>query len=161
MDPLAKLFSLVYAQKAIPDQWRFAKKFPVHKKGSKQLIENYRPVANLCGASKIFERLILNRIAQIEELNNVDITGNQQHGFKKGRGTATAGLLLQSLIARALDDDCYVALASIDLSAAFDVVNVGLLIKRLRILGLPNDVITLIEMWLKELFLDGSCAVVV
>ena len=99
---------------------------------------------------KIFERLILNRIAQIEELNNVDITGNQQHCFKKGRGTATAGLLLQSLIARALDDDCYVALASIDLSAAFDVVDVGLLIKRLRILGLPNDVITLTEMWLKE-----------
>ena len=83
LDPLAKLFSLVYSQKAIPDQWRFAKIVPVHKKGSKQLIENYRPVANLCCASKIFERLILNRIAQIEELNNVDITGNQQLGFKK------------------------------------------------------------------------------
>ena len=80
LDPLAKLFFLVYSQKAIPDQWRFAKIVPVHKKGSKQLIENYRPVANLCCASKIFERLILNRIAQIEELNNVDITGNQQHG---------------------------------------------------------------------------------
>ena len=38
--------------------------------------------------------------------------------------TATAGLILQSLIARALDDDCYVALAGIDLSAAFDVVDV-------------------------------------
>ena len=74
------------------------------------MIENYRPVANLCCTSKIFERLILNRIAQIESLNNVDITGNQQHGFKKGRGTATAGLLLQSMIARALDDDCYIAL---------------------------------------------------
>ena len=83
LDPLAKLFSLVYAQKAFPDQWGFAKIVPVHKKGSKQLIENYRPVANLCCASKIFERLILNRIAQIEELNNVDITGNQQLGFKK------------------------------------------------------------------------------
>ena len=57
------------------------------------------------------------------------------------------------MIARALDDDCYVALASIDLSAAFDVVDVGLLIKRLRILGLPDDVITLIEMWLKERYL--------
>ena len=28
-------------------------------------------------------------------LNNVDNTGDQQHGFKKGRGTATAGRLLQ------------------------------------------------------------------
>ena len=92
LDPLAKLFTLVYAEKAIPDQGRFAKIVPVHKKGSKQLIDNYRPVANLCCASNIFERLILNRILQIEALNNVDLTGDQQHGFKKGRGMATAGL---------------------------------------------------------------------
>ena len=32
----------------------------------------------------------------------------------------------------------------------FLVFQLGLLIKRLRILGLPNDVITLTEMWLKE-----------
>ena len=43
-------------------------------------------------------------------------------------------------------------LAGIDLSAAFDVVDVELLIKRLKILGLPNDVIQLIKCWLKERF---------
>ena len=42
------------------------------------------------------------------------------------------------------------ALASIDLSAAFDIIDVDLLIKRLVILGLPNDVVNLIEIWLKE-----------
>ena len=52
------------------------------------------------------------------------------------KSTVTAGLILQSLIARALDDDCYVALAGIDLSGAFDVVDVKLLIKRLTIMGL-------------------------
>ena len=75
----------------------------------------------------------------------------------KNKSTATAGLILQSLIARALDDDCYVALAGIDLSAAFDVVDVvvdvELLIKRLKILGLPVDVIALIKIWLRERFL--------
>ena len=123
---------------------------PVHKKGNKCVIENYRPVANLCSSSKIFEKLILNRISQLEIINKVDITGNGQHGFKKNRGTATAGLLLQSLISRSLDDDEYVAMAGLDLSAAFDVVNVPLLIKRLKIIGLPGDVIGLIEIWLKE-----------
>ena len=78
--------------------------------------------------------------------------GKQQHGFMKNKSTATAGLLLQSLIARALDDDHYVALAGIDLSAAFDVVDVELLIKRLKILGLPNDVIQLMKCWLKKRF---------
>ena len=65
-------------------------------------------MANLCSASKIFERLILNRISHLEALNSVDITGKGQHGFKKGKGTVTAGLQLQSLIARALDDDNFV-----------------------------------------------------
>ena len=51
------------------------------------------------------------------------VGGKQQHGFMKNKSTITAGLILQSLIARALDNDCYVALAGIDLSAAFDVVD--------------------------------------
>ena len=52
------------------------------------------------------------------------MAGKQQHGFVKGKSTATAGLLIQSLIARALDDNQVVLLASLDLSAAFEIVNV-------------------------------------
>ena len=78
------------------------------------------------------------------------MSGKQQHGFKKSRSTATLGLQIQSLIARALDEDNYALMASIDLSAAFDVVNVDLLISRLRIIGLPVDLVGLIEIWLKK-----------
>ena len=41
-------------------------------------------------------------------------------------------------------------MASIDLSAAFDVVNIKLLLKRLKILGLPSDVVDLIKIWLNN-----------
>ena len=41
-------------------------------------------------------------------------------------------------------------MASLDLSAAFDIVNINLLLKRLTIIGLPNDVINLISIWLKD-----------
>ena len=37
------------------------------------------------------------------------------------------------------------ALAGIDLSAAFDVVDIDLLIQRLRILDLPCDVVELVK----------------
>ena len=40
-------------------------------------------------------------------------------------------------------------MASLDLSAAFDLVNLDLLMKRLKILGLPKDVIDLLEVWLR------------
>ena len=107
-------------------------------------------MASLCSTTKIFERLILNRINKLEAINKINLAGKEQHGFTKGKSTATAGLVLQSLIARALDDDHLVLLASIDLSAAFDIVNIGLLLKRLRVIGLPEDIISLVRIWLKE-----------
>ena len=41
-------------------------------------------------------------------------------------------------------------MASLDLSAAFDVVNIELLLKRLVIIGLPSDVTDLIGIWLSK-----------
>ena len=63
----------------------------------------------------------MNRISKLEKLNEINLVGKQQHGFVKGKSTATAGQLLQSLIARALDENQIVLLASLDLSAAFDM----------------------------------------
>ena len=105
LDPLSNLFEMIYCQKVIPGQWLVSKIIPVHKKGNKSHIENYRPVANLCSVSKVFEKLILNRIYELEIINGINLTGKQQHGFKKNKSTLTAGLLLQSLIAAALDDN--------------------------------------------------------
>ena len=56
------------------------------------------------------------------------------------------------MIARALDDNHLVLLASLDLSAAFDIVNVSLLVERLRVVGLPPDIVELIWIWLRERF---------
>ena len=44
-------------------------------------------------------------------------------------------------------------MASVDLSAAFDLVNIDLLMERLRIIGLPGDVVDLIRDWLRDRFL--------
>ena len=162
LPPIAKLFELIYEQKSIPQQWSISKIIPIHKKGPKTNIQNYRPIANLCAMTKVFEQLIINRIKEIEKLNKIDITGSSQHGFKQGRSTATAGLTIQSILSHALDQNKYSLMSSIDLSAAFDVVNVKLLIKRLKIIGLPNDVIELIEIWLSNRLLyvdlDGNCS---
>ena len=40
-------------------------------------------------------------------------------------------------------------MASLDLSAAFDLVDLDLLMKRLKIMGLPQDVLDLLEVWLR------------
>ncbi len=148
--PLSALFYLVYTQKQIPVQWKMSKITPIHKKGSKNKITNYRPIADLNAASKIFERLILNRIGTIEKEMKVDLTGDTQHGFKKGRSTSTASLSIQNALAKALEQGNFALMASLDLSSAFDVVNIGLLLKRMQIIGIPRDIIELVEIWLRD-----------
>ena len=67
----------------IPEQWTVSKIMPILKKGSKVQIENYRPIASLCSASKVFEKLIKKKIQFLENKNKLDLTGKQQHGFKR------------------------------------------------------------------------------
>ena len=148
--PMASLFKKIYNSGCIPEQWKVSKIIPIFKKGSKVEMENYRPIANLCSASKIFEKLILKQIHYLESKNKLDLTGKNQHGFKRNKSTATAGALLQSIISRAADEKNYVLMASLDLSMAFDVVNTELLVKRLKIMGLPKDLIHLVKEWLSN-----------
>ena len=85
--------------------------------------------------SKIYEKLILQQLLKIAKLNKVDLTGDSQHGFKQERSTVTAAAAIQSMISRALDENNYYVLASLDLSAAFNVVNIKLLLKHLQLMG--------------------------
>ena len=94
---------------------------------------------------------------EISKANNVDLTGECQHGFKTDRSTITAALHLQSLISRALDNDNYYVQASLDLSSAFDIVNRELLFERMKIFGIPNDVMQLIKAWLNERLFYVEC----
>jgi hypothetical protein len=95
--------------------------------------------------SKIFEKLILKRI---QDNCNTDLAGNEQHGFKKAKSTSTARVIIQSIISRAVDTNNYALMASIDFTTAFDLVDTGLLIKRLKTTDLPTGVVRLIGLWL-------------
>ena len=46
----------------IPHEWKKVNVVPVHKKGNKQSLKNYRPISLLPICSKIFERLVYNEM---------------------------------------------------------------------------------------------------
>ena len=52
-------------------------------------------------------------------------------------------------MSRATDNDNYVLVANLDLSAAFDSVKIDILIKGLRIIGIQSDDTNLILNWLR------------
>lgn len=76
--------------------------------------------------------------------------GKSQHGFKLKHSTTAAGLTLQTILAMALNDDNNAIMASPDSSATFDVMNVKLLLKRMDIIRVPDDIIQLIKNQLAE-----------
>ena len=41
INPLSQIFALIYRDKLIPEQWLIAKITPIHKKDSKNNVENY------------------------------------------------------------------------------------------------------------------------
>jgi hypothetical protein len=49
------------------------------------------------------------------------------------------------MIARALDKDEFVLVPSLDLSSAFNMAKIDLLQKDLKIIGLPEEILSLVE----------------
>ena len=147
----------------IPEQWRIGRTIPLYKKGDKTVGENYRPITNLCSLAKLFERAILSKLQEIEADQLVDLTGVNQHGFKKGRSTITAALSIKRNIVKALDQGKWSGLVSLDLSSAFDIINHKRLIERLQIIGLPQDLIKIVEIWLEKrtyyVEVNGKCSI--
>ena len=56
--PLSRLFKLSYVSGNIPADWKLANVVPVHKKGSKSEVSNYRPISLTSLVMKINERII-------------------------------------------------------------------------------------------------------
>ena len=160
---ILSLMNKIWHTEAIPEIWKMTKTQPLHKSGNKSNVENYRPISNLCSLSKIFEKLIQLKLDQTAKLNNIDLTNPSQHGFKKKHSTITAMLEIQNKISNAIDNNDFSAMISLDLSAAFDVVDHSLLIKRLRTLNLPNKIVNLLEAWLKNrnmyVSVNNSCSI--
>jgi hypothetical protein len=106
---------------------------------------------NYCGncLNLIFgETLIINRLQNIFWELNIHLL----HHVLYGRISATITALkeIQSQIATKIDEGYYVTMGSLDLTAAFDVVNIDLLIKRLQNQGLPGDWMELLAAWLRD-----------
>ena len=56
--PLELIFKTCLRNARFPLEWKKANVVPIHKKGDKQTIKNYRPVSLLPIFGKIFERLL-------------------------------------------------------------------------------------------------------
>ena len=62
IEPLTIIINKSLSTGIIPNQLKIAKVIPIHKQSDKKLLNNYRPISLLPAFSKIFEKVVFNRI---------------------------------------------------------------------------------------------------
>ena len=122
---LSHIFNLCLIQGYFPEKLKLVRITPKHKKGCKLQVNNYRPVCNLSPFSKIFERIVYNRM--LEYIEKYNIFSSIQFGFRKKMGTETALVEFTDFIHNGLTKKHNVGSIFMDLSKAFDVMDHSIL----------------------------------
>ncbi|XP_047989455.1 uncharacterized protein LOC125228811 [Leguminivora glycinivorella] len=129
--PLTILFNKCLSEGVFPSIWKTANIIPVHKGGSKNNVENYRPISILSTLSKVFEKLVHKLI--YPNLHNQIIP--YQHGFVRNRSTTTNLLIYTSYLFESIDNNTQVDSVYTDFRKAFDRVDHQLLLEKIAYNG--------------------------
>ena len=121
---------------------------PVHKKGDKQCLKNYRPISLLPICRKILERLIFNEMFRFFIENNL-ISSNQS-GFKLGDYCINQLLSITHEIYKSFDDSSDVRGVFLDISEAFDKVWLKGIIFKLKQNGISGKLLRVLSDFLKD-----------
>ena len=103
---LTHLVNLSMASGIFPDPLKLARVVPIFKSGDARTITNYRPVSVLPIFSKVFERLVYNRLWNYVE--TCGIFTENQYGFRKNHSTSSALLQLYGKISLAIDKNEFI-----------------------------------------------------
>ena len=80
-EPLKYLSNLSLSEGVFPTELKLANVIPLYKSDDAFVFNNYRPVSLLCVISKVFERIIYDRL--IDFLETYALLNNSQFGFRK------------------------------------------------------------------------------
>ena len=116
--PLERIFKQTLSTGLFPLEWKKGNIVPVHQKGHKQVLENYRRVSLLPVCGKIFERLIFNEMFSFLLENNLVLPN--QSGFKPGDSCINQLFSITNEIFQSPDEEFEVRGVFLDISKAFD-----------------------------------------
>ena len=145
---LKLFFEKILQSGEFPSMWKQANVQPVHKKGSRQLIKNYRPISLLPVCSKILEKLIFDQLYLFLMQNN--LISEKQSGFKPGDSTIYQLISITNEIYESFEDYCETRALFLDLSKAFDKVwHLGLK-KKLIVNGIDGNAFKILDSFLSD-----------
>ena len=126
--------------------------------GERSTAKNYHPVSLLFVVSKVFEKLVNNRI--VDHLEKCGLFSDFQYGFRSSRSTADLLTVVSDRIARALNRSGATRAAALDIFKAFDRVWDAGLLHKLKSYGISGQIFGLISSFVSNrsfrVVLDGK-----
>ena len=141
---LLPVFSLSLEVSKVPSSWKVACVTPIFKNGSRQQVNNYRPISVTSCCSRVLERIINNKI--VDFLTRQSLLLDTQHGFRFGFSTDTVLLYFYDYVTEYLDKNLIVDSIFFDFKKAFDSVPHSILLSRLLKHGIHGKVFA----WIKD-----------
>ena len=134
-----------------PEIWKEALVCPSLKKPGLDIIfKNYRPVSNLAFLSKLTEKAVFHQIH--DHMADMSLYPIAQSASRENHSTETALLKVKNDIFLNMNKRHVTLLVLLDLSAAFDIVDYGILLEALKKLGLGGKAFE----WFRS-SLSGRC----
>lgn len=113
--------------------WKSTFVQPYFKRGDPTDLNNYHPISKLPVLVKIFESQVNSQLKQYLVNNN-----KTQSGFRAGHSTITATMFVLNYVCNALEQKKHCAALFVDLTKAFDCVNHGFQLNRLKDIGISD-----------------------
>jgi len=137
-EPISRIYNISVNSGVFPDSLKLAKVIPIFKKGDQKVMSNYRPISLLSNFGKLFEKLIAKRLLNF--LNKFHVLSNNQFGFRKHHSTISALINIIDNIYQNLNSNQYVVGIFLDLSKAFDSINISILSNKLFYYGIRGKI---------------------
>ena len=115
------IFNRILNTGHFPEQWAQGLIVPLHKKGPKDIVNNYRGITLLPTINKVFSDIIYQRLLIWSETYFPLI--EEQSGFRKKYSTADNISILHTIVMRYLHLSGRLYCAFIDFDKGFDRVN--------------------------------------
>ena len=123
------LFNNSFFEGTFPECFKTAKIIPIFKSGDSNSTVIYRPILMLPLLSKIFEKLICDRLDSNLKSNNILCTN--QFGFRKHSNSSDAIIEFLDYVSSSLDSKQSTIAVYLDFSNEFDTVNHNILMSEL------------------------------